>query len=231
MNIKKKILILDDELGLLRAVDERLKLDNFLTATYTTAEEALSGLPSVAPDLLIVDIRLPGMSGLDFCRKVRALDGPLAAVPILFLTTAKDETSKVLGLEIGGDDYMTKPFSPLELVARVRALLRRASPAEEKEEVLASGKLTLNIECHEVKAGNKDVQLSPKEFDLLVLFLRKKGRVLTRPFLMESVWGVEYDASTRTIDTHIKELRRELGSFGKCIVTVEGLGYKWEEDA
>jgi DNA-binding response OmpR family regulator len=230
MNTKKKILILDDEIGILRAVDERLKMENFLTATFTTAEEALSGLPSVSPDLMIVDIRLPGMSGLDFCKKVRALPGALGVIPILFLTTAKDETSKVLGLEIGGDDYMTKPFSPLELSARVRALLRRTAPNEEKEEIFSSGKLTINIERHEVKAGNKDIELSPKEFDLLVLFLQKKGRVLTRPFLMECVWGVEYDTSTRTIDTHIKELRRELGPLGKSIVTVEGLGYKWEED-
>jgi DNA-binding response OmpR family regulator len=228
--MKNKILVIDDEISLLKAVKERLTIEKFNVVTFTSAEQAMSSVNKDIPDLMIVDVRLGGMSGFDFCRTIRSFKGPISIVPIIFLTTAKDESSKVLGLELGGDDYLTKPFSTAELVARVRALLRRISRDEEEgDDVVSSGKLVVNKSKHEALFSDKKLELSPKEFNLLYMLLKKKGRVLTRSFLLESVWGIDADVNTRTIDTHVKKLRRILGSLSKNIETVEGLGYKWEE--
>ncbi|HOX22346.1 MAG TPA: response regulator transcription factor [Elusimicrobiales bacterium] len=231
--MKPKILIIDDEIGILRAVAEKLEAEHYDVLTCTTAEQALMTMNREIPDLLIVDIRLPGMNGFDFCKKVRAMPQPICSLPLIYLTTTNTEASKITGLELGGDDYITKPFSPSELVARIRALLRRTvrEGSEEEEELTAAdGKLNLNIAKHEVRLDAKQLDLPPKEFDLLLLLLRKKTRVLTRQFIMESVWGRDYENTTRTIDTHIKQLRQNLGKYGKMIKTVEGLGYKWDEE-
>lgn len=232
--MKQIILLIDDELALLRTLKERLELENFMVITCTDAEQGVKTLSNSTPDLMIVDIRLPGMNGLDFCRHVRAMEGPVHSTPVMFLTTTKDETYKVLGLELGGDDYITKPFNPAELVARVRALLRRSKMASgENEEMLSSGsasdELTINYSRHEARISGRALDLSPKEFELLYLLVKKRGRVLTRPFIMERIWGREYTQTTRTIDTHIKHLRKSLGALGNRIETIEGLGYKWED--
>lgn len=232
--MKQTILLIDDELALLRTLKERLEIENFTIITCTDAEQGVKTLSSSTPDLMIVDIRLPGMNGLDFCRHVRAMEGPVHSTPVIFLTTTKDESYKVLGLELGGDDYITKPFNPAELVARVRALLRRSRMfSGENEEVLSSGpaarRLTINCSRHEACISGRALDLSPKEFELLYLLVKKRGRVLTRPFIMERIWGREYEQTTRTIDTHIKHLRKSLGAFGNRIRTIEGLGYKWED--
>jgi len=232
--MKSKILLIDDEIGILRAVAEKLEAENYTVTTCTTAEQALVSLHKEAPDLIIADIRLPGMNGFDFCKRVRNMPPPIGTLPFIFLTTTNTETSKITGLELGGDDYITKPFSPSELVARIRALLRRTAregDTEEAADITAiGGKLLLSVTRHEVRADGKELDLSPKEFDLLKLLLRKKSRVLTRQFIMESVWGRDYENTTRTIDTHIKQLRQSLGKYGKRIETVEGLGYKWDEE-
>lgn len=233
MSVKRTILVIDDELSLLKSVKERLELDNFTVITCTTAEEALQTLSKFTPDLMVVDLRLPGMSGFDFCRRVRASDSPNRLAPVMFLTTDRSEVSKVLGLELGGDDYMTKPFSPAEFLARVKALLRRSMASSERdaEETLVSGILEINHTKHEVKVSGGLIDLPPKEFDILYLMVKKSGRVMTRQFLMESVWGRSYENTSRVIDTHIKNIRKALGGAQGRLVTVDGLGYKWESPA
>ena len=231
MNVKQTILVIDDELILLKSVKERLELENFNVVTCTTAEQALETLAGLTPALLVVDLRLPGMSGLDLCRRVRSAGNASSRVPIIFLTTDRSEVNTVLGLELGGDDYMTKPFSSAEFVARVKALIRRSLPAgseAEEDETLTSGDLEINCPRHEVKISGKTIDLSPKEFEILYLLVKKSGRVMTRQFLMERIWGRPYANTSRIIDTHIKNLRKSLGKLQGCLVTVEGLGYKWE---
>ncbi|MBI4802279.1 MAG: response regulator transcription factor [Elusimicrobia bacterium] len=230
--MKHTILVIDDEPGLLKSVRERLELENFNVLTCATAEQAAGTLARFTPDLMVVDLRLPGMSGLDFCRQVRSTEHPSRLVPIIFLTTDRSELHKVLGLELGGDDYMTKPFSPAEFVARVKALIRRSVSAQshdEIEETLVSGELGINYARHEAKISDRILKLSPKEFEILYLLVKKRGRVMTRQFLMERIWGRPYFNTSRVIDTHIKNLRKNLGKMQECVITVESLGYKWED--
>ncbi|MDO8806721.1 MAG: response regulator transcription factor [Elusimicrobiota bacterium] len=232
MRAKQTILVIDDELALLKAVKERLELESFNVLTATTAEQAISTIARFTPDLMVVDLRLPGMSGLDFCRQVRASEGPSRLVPILFLTTDRTELSKVLGFELGGDDYMTKPFSPAEFVARVKALIRRSLFSDERdgvEEIIISGELSINYPRHEASVSGSLVDLAPKEFEILYLMVKKSGRVMTRQFLMERIWGRSYENTSRVVDTHVKNIRKALGKMQDCLVTVEGLGYKWVE--
>jgi len=231
--MKYTVMVVDDEVTLLRGLRERLELENFTVITCTTAEQALQVLSKAAPDALVLDVRLPGMSGFDLCKKIRALQSDVAAAPILFLTTVADESYKVLGLELGGDDYLTKPFSPAELVARLHALIRRNARTVAgggEGESFESGDVVMDTGAYTVKIQGSPVDLSPKEFALLQLFLKKKDRVLTRQYLMETVWRRDYDSSSRTIDSHIKSLRKKLGADGAKIKTIEGLGYKWEEE-
>jgi len=232
MSAKQTILVIDDEPALLKSVKERLELEGYNVLTCHSAEQAVETLRRFAPDLMVVDLRLPGMSGLDFCRQVRASDGASRLTPIIFLTTDRSEVNKVLGLELGGDDYMTKPFSPAEFVARVKALIRRSLSAGEREgaeETISSGGLAINYPRHEAAVAGRALDLSPKEFEILYLLVRKSGRVMTRQFLMERIWGRPYENTSRVIDTHIKNLRKALGKLGDRLVTVEGLGYKWSD--
>jgi DNA-binding response OmpR family regulator len=233
MQAKHTILVVDDEPALLKSVKERLELESYTVLTCRSAEEALETLGRFAPDLMVVDLRLPGMSGLDLCRQVRSSESSCRLVPILFLTTDRSEANKVLGLELGGDDYMTKPFSPAEFVARVRALIRRSLSREEQdaEETVTSGGLMIDYTRHEAKIAGLPLELAPKEFEILYLLVKKSGRVMTRQFLMERVWGRPYINTSRVIDTHIKNIRKVLGDMQDRLVTVEGLGYKWEEPA
>ncbi len=234
MTLKQTVLVIDDELVLLKAVKERLELENYNVLTCTSAELAVETLARFTPDLMVVDLRLPGMSGLDFCRHVRSSEGASRLVPIIFLTTDRSEVHKVLGLELGGDDYMTKPFGPAEFVARVKALIRRSlshGAGGEAEETAASGRLAINYTRHEAKIAGRPLELSPKEFEILYLLVKKSGRVMTRQFIMERVWGREYTDTSRVIDTHIKNIRKCLGTMQERLLTVEGLGYKWEGPA
>lgn len=231
MDKKHSVLVIDDELSLLRSIKELLELEGFRVVTCTSAEQALKTLASVLPALMVVDLRLPGMSGLDFCRKVRAADGGAAGVPIMFLTTDASEVSKVLGLELGGDDYLTKPFSSAELVARVKALIRRSRAAVgegPEEEPLRSGRLVIDRLSREASVAGRRLELSRKEFEILYLLVLKSGRVITRGFFMERIWERPYANTSRVIDTHVKNLRKSLGEMKDCLVTVEGLGYKWD---
>ena len=228
---KQNILVIDDEPALLKSVKELLELENFSVLTCTSAERAVETLGRFTPDLMVVDLRLPGMSGLDFCRQVRSSESTSRLVPIIFLTTDRSEVNKVLGLELGGDDYMTKPFSPAEFVARVKALIRRSLSIGQRdgvEEIISSGSLSINYPGHEARVADRLLELSPKEFEILYLLVKKSGRVMTRQFLMERIWGRSYTNTSRVIDTHIKNIRKRLGKMQECLLTVEGLGYKWD---
>jgi len=222
------ILVVEDEASLADAVRYNLEREGFRVAVAADGPSALERFEAERPGLVILDLMLPGMSGLDVCREIRAR----SAVPIVILTAKDAEADKVAGLELGADDYVTKPFSMRELVSRVRAHLRRAgmpAPAA-AEEVLRGGPVEMDVARHEVRVRGEPVALPPKEFELLEVFLRRRGRLLTREFLIEEVWGPDYFGDTRTLDVHVKRLRRKIERDPhrpEHLLTVRGLGYKF----
>ncbi len=222
------VLVVEDEASLADAVRYNLEREGFRAVVAADGPSALERFEAERPGLVILDLMLPGMSGLDVCREIRAR----SAVPIVILTAKDAEADKVAGLELGADDYVTKPFSMRELVSRVRAHLRRAgmlAPAA-AEEVLRGGPVEMDVARHEVRVRGEPVALPPKEFQLLEAFLRRRGRLLTRTFLIEEVWGPDYVGDTRTLDVHVKRLRRKIERDPhrpEHLVTVRGLGYKF----
>jgi two-component system response regulator RegX3 len=200
-----RILIVEDEPALAESVQYSLTREGFDVVVAPDGEDALERFRTGSPDLVILDLMLPRLSGLDVCRIVRGE----SSVPIVILTAKDGEADKVAGLELGADDYVTKPFSMRELVSRVRALLRRAGMAAQPEpvEVLRGGPVELDVGKHEARVSGEPMSLPPKEFELLEAFLRRKGRLLTRDFLIEEVWGADYYGDTRTLDVHVKRLR------------------------
>jgi two-component system response regulator RegX3 len=227
----RRILIADDEPSVRDAVGYALEQEGYDVTLAEDGHDADRKLGNDAPgyDLLILDIMMPGRSGLDICRDVRAR----SPVPIILLTAKDAEVDKVVGLEVGADDYVTKPFSVRELVSRVRANLRRtrsAAAADPGDDVLVGGPVRMDVARHEVVVRGEPVPFPPKEFELLETFLRRKGRLLTRDFLIEEVWGPEYFGDTRTLDVHVKRLRRKVESDPHRpdhLQTVRGLGYKF----
>ena len=224
-----RILVVEDEESLADSVRYNLEREGFAVAVATDGRRALERFRADPPSLVILDLMLPEVSGLDVCRTIRTESD----VPIIMVTAKDSEADKVTGLELGADDYVTKPFSMRELVSRVRANLRRTRPAAAPgpaEEVLAGGPVRMDVARHEVAVGDEAVSLPPKEFELLETFLRRKGRLLTRDFLIEEVWGPDYFGDTRTLDVHVKRLRRKLEDDPhqpEHLLTVRGLGYKF----
>jgi two-component system phosphate regulon response regulator PhoB len=181
------------------------------------------------PSLVILDLMLPGMDGKDVCRALKS--NPLTqSIPILMLTAKAEEVDRVIGLELGADDYVTKPFSPRELVLRVKAILRRKDVAREVEKVIQIGDLLIDIDRHHVSVKKSSVPLTSTEFKLLVELASNKGRVQTRERLLDKVWGYTYEGYARTVDTHIRRLREKLGSLGDSIETIRGVGYRLKEE-
>ena len=220
-----KILVVDDEPSLTEALSYALVAEGFEVVTAADGEEALRLLDREHPDLVLLDLMLPRVSGTEVCRRVRR-DSDL---PIIMLTAKDSEVDTVLGLELGADDYVTKPFSMRELTARVRAVLRRGEAREDDDDALHAGELRLDPERHETHLGDRPVELPPKEFALLELLVRNAGRVLTRDVLIDRVWGPDYGGDTKTLDVHIKRLRGRLERDPhdpELIVTVRGVGYK-----
>jgi len=226
----KDILVVDDEPDIRRLIVMHLERDGFRCRTAGTGLDALREAKAAAPDLVILDLMLPAIDGLEVCRRLRA-DGATAGVPIIMLTARADEVDRVVGLEIGADDYVVKPFSPKELVARVRAVLRRAQPAEPVR-VLTAGPLTLDPARHAVTLHGRPLALTPKEFDLLQVLLESAGRVLSRERLLSHVWGYARadEIESRTVDVHVRRLRAKLGDFGSRIATVKAVGYRFEPE-
>lgn len=224
---KRKVLVVDDEPDILKVMKDMLESEDFKTTTAKNATEAFKKVKDFQPDLIILDLKLPGMDGLEICKKIKS-EQQSSHISIIILSTKSEESDKVVGLELGADDYVTKPFGPGELIARVKAVLRRKELKQEHFDVLEHGDVILDLSRRVVYAKKKSIELTPKEFELLYLLMKKRGKVLDRRFLIESIWGYEYFGTTRTVDVHIKSLRDKLGKQASHIVTVEGLGYRFE---
>jgi len=195
-----------------------------------TGDEALASVRRNPADLVILDVMLPGLSGLEVCRALRA-DKTTAAIPIIMLTARAEESDRIIGLEIGADDYISKPFSPNELVARVRALMRRSKRTEPEGSTLAFGPLVMDLGRHTVLDEGREVKLTAKEFMLLQYLLQHRGRVLSRDLLLGDVWGYRYTGGTRTVDVHVRRLREKLPLLVDALVTVKQFGYKLVEQS
>jgi DNA-binding response OmpR family regulator len=222
----EKILLVDDEPALLDTLAFNLRNAGYRVVTAADGAAALDQARAEAPDLVILDLMLPELDGLTVCRSLRQASD----VPILILTARTGELDKIIGLESGADDYLTKPFSLGELQARVRALLRRAGPRRPSDEI-SSGNLTLNLISRRAFLGDKELLLSPKEFNLLVELMRHQGAVLSRDLLLTRVWGYDYYGDSRTVDVHVRWLREKIEpdpSGPTRIVTVRGIGYRFE---
>jgi two-component system response regulator RegX3 len=224
-----RVLVVEDEESFSDALSYMLRKEGFEVAVAATGTRALTEFDRNGADIVLLDLMLPEMSGTEVCRQLRQK----SAVPIIMVTARDSEIDKVVGLEIGADDYVTKPYSPRELVARVRAVLRRnaADAAETSAQTLAAGPVRMDVERHVVTVSGDSVALPLKEFELLELLLRNAGRVLTRGQLIDRVWGADYVGDTKTLDVHVKRLRSKIEpepSNPRFIVTVRGLGYKFE---
>lgn len=230
MSTKLKILVVDDEPDALELISFNLKSSGYEVATAADGDAALKKARDLQPALIILDLMLPEVDGLEVCKILRR-DPRTATVPILMLTAKAAEVDRVLGLELGADDYVTKPFSPRELVLRVKNLLRgKSSPEAAKADVLVWKEISLDIPRHEVKVKGKPIDLTSTEFKLLSILLQRRGRVQSRDHLLRDVW--EYDSliDTRTVDTHMRRLRQKLGPAARYLSTVRGVGYRFAED-
>jgi DNA-binding response OmpR family regulator len=217
------ILVVEDESSIASFVALYLKNAGYVVKTVPTGSAALNQVAAGMPSMIILDLNLPDMDGIEICRRIRKSSD----VPILMLTARDEDVDKIIGLEVGADDYLTKPFNPRELVARVKSVLRRAGPERRRDESkeLRHGDLTIDAGKREVYVGDDEIQLAPKEFDLLWELLDHRGLVLTRDQLLERVWGYTFAGDTRTVDVHVRQVRRKLGD-ASPIVTVWGVGYK-----
>ena len=225
----KKIILVEDEQDIVNLVVHYLSKEGY---TVKSSQDGIKGYQLIKqekPDLAILDLMLPELDGLEICKRLR-MNPKTSMLPIIMLTAKGEESDKIVGLELGADDYVTKPFSPKELVARVKALLRRSEHREEEPVAYHYGPLILDVARHEVKVGGKEIQLTAKEFGLLVQLLKSKGRVLTREVLLDTVWGYEADVTTRTVDVHIRRLREKIPFLSEAIVTVKAHGYKLREE-
>ena len=223
-----RVLVVEDEESFSDALSYMLRKEGFEVSVAATGGEALTEYSRAGADIVLLDLMLPEKSGTEVCRELRATSN----VPIIMVTARDSEVDKVVGLEIGADDYVTKPYSPRELVARIRAVLRRnAEPTDPMVTVLEAGPVRMDIDRHVVSVNREDVALPLKEFELLEMFLRNAGRVLTRGQLIDRVWGSDYVGDTKTLDVHVKRLRSKVETEPgrpRHIVTVRGLGYKFE---
>jgi two-component system phosphate regulon response regulator PhoB len=223
-----RILVVDDEPDLLELVRFNLSQAGFQVDTALSGREALEQLKAAPPDLLVLDLMLPDVSGNDICRQIRS-DSALADLPIVMLTAKSEEVDRVVGFELGADDYVPKPFSPRELTLRVRAVLRRRASAPAPGHTIEHGCLRVDPERHRCFVEGQEIELTAKEFRLLSTLMARPGRVMTRERLLDEVWGSEITVTSRTIDTHLKRLREKLGAAGDLIETVRGVGYRFAE--
>ena len=222
-----KVLVVDDEDHIVELARLYLTREGYEVEGVGDGSQALARFGQVKPDLVVLDIMLPGADGLAICKEIRKQ----SQVPIIMLTARDEVTDKVVGLEVGADDYLTKPFHPQELVARAKALLRRARIEPDAPKLIRAGKLEVDLERHEVRYGEAKVQLRPKEFDLLALLARHPGRVFQRSELLDLVWGYDFPGYTRTVDVHVQQLREKLAKAAitdPSIQTVWGVGYRLE---
>jgi two-component system, OmpR family, alkaline phosphatase synthesis response regulator PhoP len=227
--MKEKILIVDDEKDIARMLNYNLKKEGYRTVEAYDGEDALDLAARERPDLILLDLMLPGVDGLEVCKQLKK-EPKTAAIPIIMLTAKTQETDKVVGLELGADDYVSKPFSLKELIARVKAVLRRSKEKETPKDILTFGDLSIDFSKIAVSLGHKPVELTAKEFELLKTLIRAKGRVLSRDYLLDTIWGFDHaaDIQTRTVDVHIRTLRKKLKKQAGHIITVKNYGYRFE---
>jgi two-component system, OmpR family, response regulator BaeR len=222
---KRKILIVEDDKKIAELLSDYLEQANFNVSILKRGDTVVSEVRLNPPDVILLDIMLPGKDGMTICREIRAF----SKVPILMLTAKVEEIDRLLGLELGADDYICKPFSPREVVARIKAVLRRSNP-EPTEERLIAGPIAINPESHKATAGDADLRLTPNEFELLKVLISRPGRVFTRSDLVSKIQGYDFDGYDRTIDSHIKNLRKKIDELlpgNKIIQTVYGIGYSF----
>ena len=221
----KKILVADDEEDVLALVTNSLKSAGYSTLNADDGPSALASAREHMPALIVLDLMLPGMSGLEVCKALKS-DSGTKHIPIIMLTAKSDEVDRILGFELGADDYMTKPFSPRELALRVQSVLRRTSAPQEAADILKLGDITVDRVRHQVSIRGKELELTATEFKLLSTLIERRGRVQSRDVLLNDVWGYESAIDTRTVDTHVRRLREKLGKSADCIETIRGFGYR-----
>lgn len=226
----KSILVVEDEEDILDLVSYNLKQAGFSIVAVGSGEEALEVASEEALSLVLLDIMLPGIDGLEVCRLLKG-NAETKHIPVLMLTARTEEVDRIVGLELGADDYLTKPFSPRELVLRVRAILRRVQSAEtSSEESMQVGPLLIDPVGHRVQVGPESVELTATEFRLLLTLAQRRGRVQSRDELLNVVWGYEHSGYRRTVDTHVRRLREKLGDAADCVETVRGVGYRFRRE-
>ncbi len=227
--MNKLIYVLDDEQDILDLVALNLNKSGFTPVSFDNAPDFWKAMKTDIPALIVLDLMLPDVDGMDICKEIRK-HREYETIPVIMLTAKDDEMDKIIGLELGADDYITKPFSPRELVARVKAIIRRTKKVDKSETIGISGYLKMNTNTYEVWVQNKKVDLTSTEFKLLKLFIEKQGWVFSRDKILDYLWGKEKAVIDRTVDVHVKNLREKLGDAGKFIKNVRGVGYKLELD-
>jgi DNA-binding response OmpR family regulator len=227
----KRALVVEDDADIALSVKHNLEREGFLAQIAPDGEAGLKSALANPPDLVVLDLNLPGLDGLEICRRLKK-DPATASIPVVMLTARVTETDKISGLDLGADDYVTKPFSVREFLARVRAVMRRYEKETGDAEQLADGPVAIDLAARRVKVEGREIALTRKEFDLLADLVRNRGRVLTRERLLERVWGYSYPGETRTVDVHVRRLRKKIGSAAdERIETVVGVGYRWRGTA
>ena len=227
--MSKSIVVVEDDESIREMLRYYFRSVGYEVRAYESGEAMLEQEKGLSrPTLYILDIMLPGIDGMEVCRRLKSAP-TTADIPIIMLTAKGDEVDKILGLELGADDYITKPFSVRELIARVKALLRRAAPQNEEEGILHVGGLTIDVGNYEAFRNGEKLSLTLKEFELLKLLVLSRGKVLTRDFLLDRIWGYEFYGETRTVDVHIRHIRQKLGDDAHYIETIRGVGYKFND--
>jgi two-component system, OmpR family, alkaline phosphatase synthesis response regulator PhoP len=220
-----RVLIVEDDPDIADLIRRYLQKDGFEVDVRGSGRDALTAIGAQPPDVLVLDLMLPQVNGLEICRMVRS-DEKTASIPIIMVTARADESERIAGLDLGADDYLAKPFSPGELVARVRALIRRTARTPPVEQTIAYGPIEVDVAQHTVTSHGEAVVLTAKEFLLLQYLLRNRGRVLSRDLLLTDVWGYKYTGGTRTVDVHVRRLREKLPFFESALITVKQFGYR-----
>ena len=224
--MSQKIYIVEDEPDIRETLKYNFSNEGFKVSTAPDGEEALSNIKKILPDVLILDLMLPGVSGLDVCKSIRA-DDDIRDMSIIMLTAKGEEIDRVIGFELGADDYVTKPFSVRELILRVKVLLKKQRESLVENKLVTFGPIRIDLDAHELSINDKEIVLTALEFKLLQHLVKRKGRVQTREQLLGDVWGYSAEVTTRTVDTHIKRLREKLGNTSEYIQTIRGVGYRF----
>jgi len=223
----QKILVIEDDMNIRDLVSYNFKQENFEVSVISHGSDAIRAVRNIKPDLIILDIMLPGKSGLDICREIKAKE-ETSSIPVIMLTAKSEEVDRIVGFEVGADDYVTKPFSPRELILRARSVLKRTTRNDLPKKTIKFKDMVIDPEKHSVSIGKKEIELTLTEFKLLTFLLQNKEKAIPREKILDHVWGYSSDVFSRTIDTHITRLREKLKDYGKHLHSVRGVGYSWK---